>query len=570
MELSSSSASVATAPDADGFYSFPSPTIFDNAEGWGPSLTMLPSKFRDIPYAPYSKSDRLGRAADLFSSQGSKYGGGPGAADDMVIGAADGDGASMGDDTRAPGSAAIANLAGFVQVADAREKPHKYGMQGKQGGYGGGRGGQAGANVVSGRAAQYSSTRKLMDERGELTGNKARGRGGFAMRGGGRGGSNSRGGGAYRPGWKDQRWEERVANPLRDSVLKIADDWQFVTEMSFTQLSKMRFEKVVEGVDVVSAGKVKYYDRAVDRVNSKNTRPIQKFPKREFHYVTTTDDPVIRKLAGQNEATIYATSSIISLLMVSPRTAFGWDIVVQRVGNKLFFDKRESSMIDFLTVNETRADYYPEERNADSINSDYALAVEATTLNQNFSQSVLRKDNEEVVFEEPDPFAEPGEDVAPTGYKYRKWVFPDNRTVLVRCEVNAAMDGAATPQLAVVKSLLEYPGDSRSDWRSKLDTQRGSVFATEIKNNAGKLARWTAEALLANADSIKFGFVSRANPKDNSNHVLLATQIYKPKEFATQIALTPNNMWGVFLHIVDLCYRYMDETGKAVIRKDPT
>lgn len=47
--------------------SFTLPTINDNPEGgWGPSSSNFPEqfKFKDIPYAPYSKSDKLGRFAD--------------------------------------------------------------------------------------------------------------------------------------------------------------------------------------------------------------------------------------------------------------------------------------------------------------------------------------------------------------------------------------------------------------------------------------------------------------------------------------------------------------------------
>ena len=38
-------------------------------------------------------------------------------------------------------------------------------------------------------------------------------------------------------------------------------------------------------------------------------------------------------------------------------------------------------------------------------------------------------------------------------------------------------------------------------------TQRGAVLATEMKNNGNKLAKWTAQALLVNADLIKLGYV---------------------------------------------------------------
>lgn len=47
--------------------SFSLPRIHDNADGgWGPPATSLPEqfKYKDVPYAPYSKSDKLGRFAD--------------------------------------------------------------------------------------------------------------------------------------------------------------------------------------------------------------------------------------------------------------------------------------------------------------------------------------------------------------------------------------------------------------------------------------------------------------------------------------------------------------------------
>ena len=45
------------------------------------------------------------------------------------------------------------------------------------------------------------------------------------------------------------------------------------------------------------------------------------------------------------------------------------------------------------------------------------------------------------------------------------------------------------------------------DWRAKLDTQRGAVLATELKNNSCKIAKWTASSQLAGSDVIKFGCV---------------------------------------------------------------
>lgn len=63
------------------------------------------------------------------------------------------------------------------------------------------------------------------------------------------------------------------------------------------------------------------------------------------------------------------------------------------------------------------------------------------------------------------------------------------------------------------------------DWRQKIENQRGAVLATELKNNANKLAKWTATALVAGVDTIKLGYVARAHPRDPRHHVILSTQV---------------------------------------------
>jgi hypothetical protein len=65
-----------------------------------------------------------------------------------------------------------------------------------------------------------------------------------------------------------------------------------------------------------------------------------------------------------------------------------------------------------------------------------------------------------------------------------------------------------------VQTLQEtYPLDLQTgllqanyvDWRHRLDGQRGAILATEIRNNANKIARLTMEAVLCNADQMKVG-----------------------------------------------------------------
>ena len=60
------------------------------------------------------------------------------------------------------------------------------------------------------------------------------------------------------------------------------------------------------------------------------------------------------------------------------------------------------------------------------------------------------------------------------------------------------------------------------------------------------------QSILAGADNLKFGYVTRYSVKDSSRHVILGTQQFKPVEFGTQINLNMDNAWGVVRCILDL------------------
>ena len=93
---------------------------------------------------------------------------------------------------------------------------------------------------------------------------------------------------------------------------------------------------------------------------------------------------------------MFATDAILATLMCSTRSVYSWDIIVQRVGKKLFFDKRDDSEFDLLTVSETATE--PPQDDATSINSPRNLALEATFINHNFSQQVLKMVRFVIVF----------------------------------------------------------------------------------------------------------------------------------------------------------------------------
>lgn len=223
--------------------------------------------------------------------------------------------------------------------------------------------------------------------------------------------------------------------------------------------------------------------------------------------------------------------------MCAPRSVYPWDIVIVREGSNLFFDKRDGGPFDTVTVNENATDppqdptaaanpNNPNEKvvqpDTPSINSTTSLSLEATYINQNFGfQSVNETPPPASVdFANPNPFYGPDETepLASCGYRYRVFDLgvteDEDIKICVRTEVDAYIPGQGNPQngqgLATIRALNEF--DSRAqgaggapDWRAKLDSQRGAVVATEMKNNSCKLAKWAVQSVLAGAELLKIG-----------------------------------------------------------------
>jgi translation initiation factor 3 subunit D len=239
----------------------------------------------------------------------------------------------------------------------------------------------------------------------------------------------------------------------------------------------------------------------------------------------------------RNVANIYTTDVILSVIMCAPRSVYPWDIIITREGNNLFFDKRDGGTFDTVSVNENAADppqdpappnpNNPQERPAQSdvpsINTATSLSLEATYLSQNFGwQSVTETGPPPPVdLAHSNPFysEDETEPLASCGYRYRLFDLgiteDEDVRLCVRTEVDA-YSGQGNPRegqgLVTIRALNEF--DSRAqgaggapDWRTKLDSQRGAVVATEMKNNSCKLARWTVQSILAGADTMKIGYV---------------------------------------------------------------
>jgi translation initiation factor 3 subunit D len=86
-------------------------------------------------------------------------------------------------------------------------------------------------------------------------------------------------------------------------------------------------------------------------------------------------------------------------------------------------------------------------------------------------------------------------------FKYQRFELDDDLYIVVRCEVDASLEGKdGNRAYMTIQALNEFdPAVSGVNWRQKLDSQRAAVLANELKNNRNKLARWTCQAPLLNS-----------------------------------------------------------------------
>nr|GMD06833.1 eukaryotic translation initiation factor 3 subunit D-like [Ipomoea batatas] len=513
-----------------------------NADGWGPPESTtggsisVPNQPSYVPFAPFSRSEKLGRIADWTRSLSNQNRPGSNTKQNAVDSAFD----FTGDDSFAT---LAADEDSSFRLVDTAAKSHNHGQNRPK-------------FNPRWRFNPHHQRSQLPQRRDEEV--EARKREAEKER--------ARRDRLYNLNRSGTNAASRRESAVFKSSVDIQPEWNMLDQIPFSSFSKLSFS-VPEPEDLLICGGLEFYDRTFDRITPRNDRRLERFKNRNFFKVTTTDDPVIRRLANEDKATVFATDTILSTLMCAPRSVYSWDIVIQKVGNKLFFDKREGSQLDLLSVHETSQEPLPDVK--DDINSAYSLSVEAAYINQNFSQQALIRDCSKVTFEEPNPFASEGEEVASVAYRYRRWKLDDDMYLVARCEVQSVLEANNQRSFLTLNALNEFdPKFSGVDWRQKLETQRGAVLATELKNNANKLAKWTAQALLASADMMKLGYVSRVHPRDHFNHVILAVVGYKPRDFAGQINLNTSNMWGIVKSIVDLFMKLND--GKYVLVKDPT
>jgi len=514
------------------------PKISDNVNGWGPLENDIPENLQDIPYTPFSKSERIGKIADWTSGQ--EYGNDKRKnyqRNDQIYGS---------------------GLSNAFNYRFAAEEEASFSLVDR-------------AASSSKKSSNYRTTQKSNRQGSKLVR-------------------------AFRPNYqqafnrnKNGRRFNRQDIKILDDAVKIGDQWKSIEEIDMNKLAKSTFT-VNDPSDISVYGTLNYYDLAIDRISAKSGVAL-KGAKRVIDNPSTADDEVIQSIAKSTTGrAVFATDSIISTLMCAPRSVYPWDIVITKCGDQIFFDKRDDSQaFDYYTVNENVSDNSIDQN--DIINSPAQLSEETTRNCKYFAEQSVNKDTK-YQFKEPYPFndEDSNDEIGSVAFRYRKWALNSANeepiSLIIRTTLDAAVQQKSNLISNKIKSMEPVESSSPLDetlflnlrtvdefdlyrntsWRKNLDSQKVGCITSEFRSNFNKLSKWAIESILSGADYIKFGFISRVNNKDNKRHEILGTHTFKPREFANHLQLTIENSWGLLKEIVDKLMKLED--GKFVLVKD--
>ena len=516
-------------------------------DAWGPLSALEAAGQPLLPYQPYNKNERLGRACDWNKPQKPQ---------DFVYGrSSQGDAAqtfafTYKEEDEDESFRAVGRTASSIAAAQKRRaaSTHRGGWRA------GGAGGAGGARF-------------------------ARGSGGAGAARGRRDGARAR----FRT-FHSRSWDDKMRVPT-ESTITLMPTGEKKATVALSALGKTPFG--MPAAAGVAARELRERDMAplprateletcgqlcvlvpsrYQQATPRKPQPLGTSSRLSFS-VTTSADPVMERLVARVRAeesgktTIFATDSIVAALMTAQRSVLPWCVSVQRDGPCIFLNTREGSTIDLLSVDET-AGSQDFAADAAAPNSAGNLWREATCVADLFAQHVVAaaRATPAVRYPQGCPFLTDddradGKDAAPVAYRYRRFALSDQVDLVVRCEAQAlaracapdAIDG----NIVEVCTLNEW-NPAATKWRASFENRSGLILATELKNNACRMARNTAKALLAGASTILIGFVTRRTPSKSEAHDIIGTIPYPTATLMGQLNLTERLLWGTADQLLQL------------------
>jgi len=123
------------------------------------------------------------------------------------------------------------------------------------------------------------------------------------------------------------------------------------------------------------------------------------------------------ELMENEEAEIFTTDVVASVLMCSTKSNYSWDIEIKKVDGIIIIDKRTDdtdtgaldtddklNILNYQTVCETALEHQPTDN--DTVNGIKKLMKEAQPVNNNWLNQASRPGEDKLKFEHADPFIE--------------------------------------------------------------------------------------------------------------------------------------------------------------------
>ena len=354
--------------------------------------------------------------------------------------------------------------------------------------------------------------------------------------------------------WNANKWNQEDTNTQKASI-NVEESWKSVAEIEFNKLSKLNFE-IQKPELLIRCGTIHNYTRKYEAVGS---IPLEPCIKVDFEQ-TTSKDPNMQKYASNSDAEVFITDAIIAQLMCTPKSNNSWDVVVTKKDGKIFFDKRDDTFV--LPVNEHSTPLDPATASV--------IELEANEVSNYFLNGALGERTSNLGAESPINESS----AIPKGYAYYKYHLPSSdassdhkgHSLIVRSSLDAFTTTATTN--VAIHSLLQV---KTNDWKVKFKNGvQGNMFADEIKKNNNKISQWTTKAVLAEINQMKIGFIARDNIKTAKSHSVAGLMSYPVDVLSEQLKLSVSNGWGIFKSLIDLVeHEGGEENYRFVILKTP-
>lgn len=354
------------------------------------------------------------------------------------------------------------------------------------------------------------------------------------------------------------RWNAREEVKPKKASIAVAEDWKSVTEIDFNRLTKLNLESLSRE-PLASAGKIHQY---VKKYEQNTVVSLESTTSSTVHQTSSSDEN-LKNYAQEDQGKVFITDEILSQLMCAPKSSVSWDVIVTKKNGKIFFDKRADTFD--LPINENSQ---AQDLKETDINHDLLIKQEAKSASDSYFVGCLGPNSKELSGKNPISAST----AIPKAYKYAKYQLPNGdkeettTDVIVRT-VADAYTFTASATLAI-HSLVQFESN---DWKTKLQGgSQGNVFSDEIKKNNNKISQWTTQAVLGGSKTMKIGFLCRENVKAPSSHLVAGTMTFGTDMLCQQLNVSVNNGWGIVKSLIDIIeHEGGAEDYRFVILKSP-